>query len=619
MMNVYYIISGVCFLTLIWLLWLEYRRRDRSFRIARMIATSLAVAALAGILLPIAYAGRKDPSTGSEGVLLTEGYNADSVQAWLKDHPQQKTATPETFASLGNPSTLHLFGYGLTQDQWAAISPASLALHLSPPPTGILTADWQRRLLPGQPLQIQGAVAIPHTATAPRSVKLLLTGLGATLDSFLANTSRPTDRQSFQLSTIPAPLGPALYHLLLLDGKDTLEREDIPVEVHPGKTLNILMLAASPGWENSFLQKWMSKEGQGVAVRTAVSRDKFDKAFVNLPQSPLEHLSTSELDRFDIIIAEASVLSSFSAAEQSAMRREIAGRGLGLIIRIDSAGKSGPGTGGPETIEVHTTNDSARAPFIVYRPGLQPLYLDSVNRILVAASLYGRGKMIFTTRNSTWSEVLAGDGRTYAAYWSELLRTASSEKEMEESWQMQPDLPAIGEPVHARLQSFRSPRSPSLSRLALSLAPTSFASLPGPPQLQGHFGVQSVALQQDALLPFFWQGTYWPPTTGWQSACTAQGDTTRWYVWPADAWQSFHRQQRWNETRQYIASRHSLIDRRHLASPDSLTPQPVLASRRDLAVAIPVPKGIFFVIFTLCIAFLWAERKMEWMSGRKVR
>ncbi len=610
----YYIVAGVCFLTLVGLLWMEYQRRDRSWRPARMITTALAVAALAGILLRFTYGRRIDSSKRSEGVLLTEGYSPDSLQAWLKDHPQQQTTTPATYAATGDPSTLHVFGYGLTKDQWTELPPASLVLHPSPPPAGILEADWQRKLLPGRPLQIQGVVAMPPPpapGATPRPFKLLLTASGATLDSLLidgANTGLATGRLPFQLSTIPAPLGPALYQLLLIEDKDTLEREDIPVEVLPGKALNILMVAASPGWENSFLQKWLSKEGQGVAVRTAVSREKFDVAFVNLPPIPIDHLSANTLDHFDIVVVDAPSLSSFSAMERSVLCREIADRGLGLIIRIDSAGKPGLGAGGPEPIEVVTTKDSARTPYIKDRPGLQPLFRDSGKRILVAAGLYGKGKLIFTTHNTTWSQALAGEGTAYATWWSELLGDASQDKEPEAGWQMQPTFPAIGEPVSICLQSLQSQRSPpSSSGFERSLVSTSSASLPMSAQPQGRFVSQTVSLAQDPVFSFFRQGTYWPSSSGWQFTHNLPGDSTRWYSWPTNAWQGLRRQQRWNETRQYIASRHG---RRNQHS---------VTGQRSLIVAIPVPKVIFFVIFILCTAFLWAERKMEWMSGRIVR
>jgi hypothetical protein len=32
-----------------------------------------------------------------------------------------------------------------------------------------------------------------------------------------------------------------------------------------------------------------------------------------------------------------------------------------------------------------------------------------------------------------------------------------------------------------------------------------------------------------------------------------------------------------------------------------------------------VPKGWFYVVFLLCVLYLWVERKMEWMNGRIVR
>jgi hypothetical protein len=189
-----------------------------------------------------------------------------------------------------------------------------------------------------------------------------------------------------------------------------------------------------------------------------------------------------------------------------------------------------------------------------------------------------------TTRNATWSQSLAGESKAYAAYWSELLQTAAGESQPVNDWEMQPAFPNIGEPAHARLQSMSV-------------------------QSRAIFGPE-LYLGQDPIFPFRWTGIYWPETKGWKYANTAEGKATRWFVWPPSAWQSLHRRQRWNETRQFIASRQTLPNQHYEIPP---------LDARPTSENTPIPKAPFFAIFILCLGFLWAERKMEWMSGRIVR
>ncbi len=120
------------------------------------------------------------------------------------------------------------------------------------------------------------------------------------------------------MGTTPAQRGRAVYTLAVVAmggrrgaavaGGDTLEREDIPVEVKQGRSLRVLLLAASPDFENTFLSGWLSGQGDAVASRTTVSKDKYQVGFANMAERALDVLTPALLEGFDVGIADSGGL-----------------------------------------------------------------------------------------------------------------------------------------------------------------------------------------------------------------------------------------------------------------------------------------------------------------------
>lgn len=438
-----YIIAGFLSLALlVFLLRKEVRRPGRSRLGWRVAASVLAVAGLAGLILPLTY------------------HRAVAAKAPLA------------------------------------------AMHSEPKVTGLVAVDWQRRLLKGERLQVQGHWQRADEGQRARDeqgrpVRLRLLGLGGVLDSAVAGA-----RGDFSLSTVPAQEGRAVYRIVAVAGSDTMEQENIPVEVDAGRVLKILILAATPDFENTFLVNWLAKNGQQVASRTAVSRNDYQSSFVNMEPRPLSPLGSSLLGGFDLVIADASVLPSLGEAGLTALRRQVEEKGLGLIIKVDSTVPAGVSIGGKEG------------------PRMRSLVRDSFSRTAVSGRLYGLGKVAFTTMNTTYARMLSGQAASYAAYWSMLLGRVAPEVGAGEEWHWEPALPRVREPVVLGVQT-------------------------GGGQPQGMIGSEagSVAmyLAQDKDLSFLYKGVYWPEAEGWVALHTLQGDTTWMYVWPRGAWASLYR------------------------------------------------------------------------------
>ena len=426
--------------------------------------------------------------------------------------------------------------------QRAVLRPAAPLLPAPAEPRGVVSVDWQRRLNPGEKLLVQGR-------WAGGEGRLLLMGMGSVLDS-----ARVGSGGKFLLGTLPAQKGRAVYRLVAMMGRDTLEQEELPVSVDTAAPLKILLLAASPDFENTFLSNWLSKEGDVVASRTVVSREKVQEAFINRGPAVLSPLTPALLDGFDLVIADVAALPARGGGEWTVLRRQVEERGLGLLIKVDSAGVDSMGR------------------VLKARVG-RSLVRDPSGRVVAGSVLMGAGKVVFTGLLTSYSRVLAGEQSAYAAYWTSLLQEAARRGEGGEVWSWEPALPRVEEPVVMRLQTA--------------------VAMP-----QAMVGGSVVYLAQDAVLPFFWRGTYWPEAAGWQPVCRPAGDTTWWYVWPAGAWKGVEQTRRMAEVKN--PRRQGAVD---------------LAGGALTEERVPVAKGWFWGLFLLGALFLWVERKMGGMNG----
>jgi hypothetical protein len=502
-----YIEIGICLALLVVLFWLEARRPDRRRLAWRVAATVVAVAALAGLILPLTY--------------------RHSVKV-------------------------------------AALQPPALVAGPVRSAGGVVAVSWQRRLFAGERLRVQGrwqgageAGAVGEGAGdrsgRGRRVKLLLMGLGTVLDSANANGD-------FSLETAPAQTGRAVYRLVATDGADTLEQEAIPVEAGHGLPLKILILAASPDFENTFLVNWLAKNGQQVAMRTTVSRNNYQSSFVNMAPRSLDRLTSVLLDEFDIVIADSLALPGVGDAGLRVLTRQVEEKGLGLIVRTDSA-------------------------YLRKKPGMRSFATDSLSRTLVGGSFYGVGKVVYTTMNTTYVRMMAGQSASYAAYWSSLLRRVGREAEVKDDWQLEPAEPRVGEQTGVLLRTVKTGQPQGLAG--------------------GNTGSPvSVYLAQDEVLSFDWRGRYWPGGAGWQELRTFEGDTTWAYVWPRGAWPALYRE-RQREAMGYGGTGKGVAE---------------AAKGGDAGDEVrPIPKYWFYIFFLLSVLFLWVERKIGGMSGKIIQ
>jgi hypothetical protein len=590
-MNPAVIVLIICCLSAAFAVWKEYRRANKAYLVLRLAAALLAAVALGCIILPVNYVKEITRQGDHSAVLLTAGFAPDSLNAYQgnklfttdrsvqNQYPKAKLIRlDELKADSPAISKLLVFGYGLDRPELSELGRLPVVFHPALAPGGIASVDWNQKLKTGEILKIQGK----YKNDGLKPVKLVLQGLNTQLDTAHIGAKSYSD---FELNTVPKNEGRALYHLLAIAGKDTLENESLPLEITPVNPLKILMLSASPDFETRFLKNWLSQNGFSVAVRSAISKDKFSSEQVNMPPLKIDKLSAALLDKFDLVIGDLSVLKQQSAV----LRQEVTQKGLGIIIRADSAFKASSWLQNdfpvekfnvrnppPVSLTIKGRKDKLVAlkidpDYIVRQPGTQPLVHDAQNHLLVNSSLAGAGRLTFTTISNTYNWVLSGNKDDYGSFWSVLISNTARKAPLTENWSVGPQLPSVNEPA-------------SLQRSASSV----------PAQISADQAF--VAPEQNPMIPFEWNGLYWPATSGWHAVKQGAGQLAWWYVYRKDEWQQARAMKKLLATRWYA---------------DSYAPDSSVTKAIHEKIRIEVPKIYFYLLLLLAVTFLWVEGKLS--------
>lgn len=602
-----YIIVIASLAAIVFLIWKESARVNKSRLPWRIAASVIAVAGLACLILPIAIKVTDTSAMSSrEVILLTEGYHPDSIKKFMANNKKEislYTADPDLLKtnvaykpslvvdpamladSLNVSEPLHVFGYGLTTPELKKLNGRTLIFYPSSLPLGVSSINWERKIKKGEPLLIQGS----FNNTGSASIKLLLNGLHTNLDSIIIPAGK---HQPFQLSAVPKNTGRNIYSIIALSGNDTMETEKIPYEIDSVKPLKILILASSPDFENKYLKNWLFNNGYQIASRTTISRSKYRKDYLNNKEIPLDHITNSLLDKFDVLISDADELAVISSQELAAIRSGVEQGGLGLIIKADSF--SVPGAFYARPFPVYHRNGDTIRPTLFHwqasgkrlpalsinnpalikkQPGTQPLLYNETSGIYVSCTLYGSGKLLVTTLNNTFSWALAGHDSAYHSLWSSLIQKMAPKSYQKQNWYIKPFLPRLNEPVEITLQS-ETHVLPKVSLIGTN-----------------------IYFEQNKQLSAEWKGSYWPAETGWQ-AIQEQGGAYYWlYIYNNTEWKTLNEFERYRQTKNYVNVNDPVINEAEV--------------NLKKEVRKPVPKIYFFLAALISCSYLWWEKKLQ--------
>jgi hypothetical protein len=586
----------ICVLLSIVTVWLEYRRSNRSRLAWRITFLLLAIVSLACLTLPVTYQSKNDAPEWEDAVLLTPGFNIDSLNnighrlIFTTDKDILKTYPKAVFLNtIQNLNTLYpaikrlrILGYGLdNNDELQQLNNVPVIFHAPPAPNGIVAINWQKQLKSGELLQVQGK----FNNTSAKPLKLIFKGLNTPLDSVNIPAGKITD---FELTTIPKTLGNVAYNLLALAGKDTIENENVPVIIEHTQQAKVLVLTSSPDFETRFLKNWLGQNGYAVATRETISRGKVTEDFVNIEKQSLEHLSAALLNKFDLVIGDLSTLKTLNSSENLTLRQQVTQNGLGIIIRSDSLSKDASWLQNNFRVNTYASKTQLTVPliiqnqrsktaplnidptYIINNNNLQNLAFDLQNHILVSSAINGTGKLIFTTLHNTYTWQLNGNTRDYAALWSTLINEATRRLPAEQNFAATSVIPSVGMPVQLQVQSGLLPSQLSVDNITL-------ASI------------------QNSVIPYKWKFDYWPQNSGWQRTILNSKIFYLWYSYQKNEWEPLKNLVKSEKTRKYLEKSAKYL---------SVTKQ-----IQNFTI-VNVPKMYFYSILIAACAFLWIERKL---------
>jgi len=571
-------------LLLAFLLWREWSRSNSGLLWARLIATTIAIASLIMLAIPPAYTGKTEQVTKGI-VLVTEGVDKDSLAklefAKMPRYDADKDGVDGLLSNFKGVNTIHVFGFGLEPYQLEKLSGQKLIFHPSAVPVGFSQVQYKNELMQGETMELQGRFHRQDTA----KTTILLTGFGAILDS------TQLDAQNiFNLSYIPAQIGIASYSLIAVSGKDTLEKQVIPLNVVERKPLKVLFLGSAPGFESRFLKDWLTTNGYQVVSKTRVSKKMYSKDFVNEVRVQVDDIGSSLLEQTDIIVADNGALSSLSGTELRLIKTAIREKGLGLLICVngEEAGRE-PGIGyhldrlpggvqqklnlainGGAALKALSTEDQydiSRADHFL------PLVQNESGRIFSAAAMEGQGRIVLNTINYSYKWKLSGADTDYDHFWLRLVNMTLG-KTAEESWRIGTLWPRVNEPVTVVVE-------------------TTIETPVG--QISG----QKINLQENPKFEGEWQGVFWPGKPGWHSFKKTDETEQPFFIFDRKDWWALRMNERARKTIEFIS-------RQNEVRSDEV--------RQEQAEEKHLPAILFLLLFMLAAGFLWFEQKR--MDGK---
>lgn len=552
----------------------------------RRIAFGTAVLSLLGIGLRPTW---PRPVSTDEAVLVTPGADAGAVRRVVDSLGSAAVFTdPADIGSTSSIRRLHVVGWGPEPSRWPELGTVPVVTHAAPPPMGFARVTWNANPVLGDGLEIEGRVSGLAQGTT-----VALVDPAGRIDSVHINGDG-----AFQLDARPSGASRQTYLLQAGPITHPTVQETLAVDVVPPPPRRLLVLEATPSFETSALRDWLARRGGSIAIRTAVSRDRYRTEFVNQDRIALTPLTDRLLARFDVAQIDGRSLAALTAAERAVLRRAVSEQGLGLLILPDTAVFDSTTrftdrgfffdfalhrVADLEERRVHATwtslvGDPERSTTVPAAPyllrdhfGVEPLIEDGAGGIVAQVIPRGKG-MIGTslvTGSARWLRI--GKSETYSAYWSTLLaaitvgRTALPVVETAGPW-------LVHRPVTVSM---------------VGADPSPFAVVTTPSGAR-----DSIFLSPDPLRPDVWLGVYWPRETGWHEIGGAAL-----FVQPAGSWYARQASERL----------------------DAMAGRAIVGNETRTSIRtapVPVPPLWFFGLFLLSVAVLWSARRTLSAVGR---
>ena len=550
----------------------------------RWLAHAVAFLALAAIGVRPTW---RTPGHAGDVVLSTLGADPAIVRRLADSLGKAVVVADPADLRQRRPSMRRLFvvGWGLDAAEWHALDSTPVSFHPTPLAPGISRASWPAEVVLGDRLVVEGEVT-----AAPGGQPIYLEDPSGTTDS-----ARIDSFGAFRLEARPRATGRSLYVLRTATADHAVATETLAVTVVAPPAWRVLILEASPRFETSALRDWLVARGGAVAIRTAVSRNRYRTEFVNRDRVPLATLTSRLVAQFDVAVIDGRTLAGLTASERLTLRRAVDG-GLGVLVIPDTVVLDPTGRFSDreffldfslrpiEAIDVRlvrprwagldrpATVPAAAAPYaLADQFGTESLIEDGTGNVLAQVAPRGAGRvgLSLVTGSARWQR--GGERDAFSAYWSRVL-SAVAGSPTADLWTIETPGPwLLHRPLVVDVETTAE------RQVTLVVAPSGASD--------------SVFLARDPLSPTHWHGTFWPRESGWHEIADAGG--TAFYVQPTGAWWSQQGAERLDAT-----ARH-LVYAARVSTGQPLPPQ---------STSQPIPMAWFFGLFLLSAGYLWSRR-----------
>jgi hypothetical protein len=482
---------------------------------------------------------------------------------------------------------LFVAGWGLDAAEWQTLDSIPVTFHPTPVTPGISRASWPAEVILGDRLVVEGDV----TAARRGQLIYLEDPSGAT------DSARLDSSSAFRLEALPRATGRSLYVLRTATAHRSVAAETLGVAIVAPPAWRVLVLEGSPRFETSALRDWLVARGSAVAIRTAVSRNRFRTEFVNRDSVSVAALTARLVSQFDVTVIDGRTLATLTASERLTLRRAVASGGLGVLVIPDTVVFDPASRFSDreffldfsfrriETLDVRlvrphwagldrpaTVPASAEPYTLANRFGTESLIEDGTGNVLAQVAPRGAGRvgLSLVTGSARW--LRGGEREAFSAYWSRVL-SAVAGGPGDDHWTIETPGPwLVHQPLVVDIATSGE------RQVTLVVAPSGARD--------------SVFLARDPLAPTHWRGTFWPREPGWHEVAEAGG--TAFYVQPAGAWWSRQGAERLDATARHLV--HATRDTTSQQLPPGSSSQ-------------PIPAAWFFALFLLSAGYLWSLRR----------
>ncbi len=479
---------------------------------------------------------------------------------------------------------VYILGNGLQNHELPDFKGLQTHFLLNDLPEGIIETGYKKHWIVDEIFFVQGRYQ--HNNNEPYT--LVLEGQSGATDSIQVTEPKV---YFFDLKQPLKKEGKYLFQLVSKDqnGK-VFNRERFPVFIAPKEKLNMLIVNDAPSFESKYFKNHWSDKGHGIAVRSAVSRNKFKTEFINFEKTNLDKITPSLLADIDVFLTSSKALHNFSNEELQALKTSI-NKGMGMVIWGDEkAINPALGAGFNKTFLDFAATKSTEKKQIIKGEQFEQkedfeLPLNGISfgnksvpikGEIAAYRSKGYGRIALLRSNQTYKIRLDGKKPLYNALWNEILTTINKASPENRQWSVKDDaLVFSGQP--AGLQLYSTSKK-NIGQLTANKENTSFH------------------LAQHPYNPEQWQGTVRPKTAGWNTLSTKDSKVSQWlYVHDNTDWKALQKAQRiWSNK-----------DWQSRQKTTSIQPPKL---RKNIQK--PFPLWWFYIGLLACWGLMWLEEKL---------